>query len=413
VRLRRTPSTRHPATAIVTSTQVTRRVLPRLGVRKILLAGLTVTGLGQVWLFTISSTGSYQVNVLGGIMITAFGTGLTFPTTSVAVTSGVGPGERGLAGGLFVTAQQVGQAVGLAGLATIAATQTNAHDGSLVSVYKASFLAAIGISVVALLIVAKQMKARTAPKGPHDSDRTQRLSLTADPTETHPMPRPNRPLRIATIVETAPLTPHMVRIFVEGPELEGFAVGEFTDRYRRVSVRRDDPHLHRPRLGCQPVAANARFRRPRRRGRCGALGSHRPSRRHPHAQRLRRRIRPVTDVDWHLMVGDESVIRPSPSRSTRSTPGRLSLSSSRSGPPRTSSRSAPQAICACTGYAALSARARSPTFSCRQSARSTFPRAVVKHSSTARPKPSCASAVTSSRSEVSTETTYRPPDTGS
>lgn len=151
-------------TVMLTSTQLTRRVLPRFGVRKILLAGLATSGLGQVWLFTISAAGSYQLNVLGGIMITAFGMGLAFPTASVAVTSGVGPGERGLAGGLFVTAQQVGQAIGLAALATIAAAQTNAHHGSLVSGYKASFLVAIGIAVVAVLIVAIQMRARGAPR---------------------------------------------------------------------------------------------------------------------------------------------------------------------------------------------------------------------------------------------------------
>jgi EmrB/QacA subfamily drug resistance transporter len=152
-------------TVMLVSTQLTRRLLARFGVRKVLLAGLTITGLGQVWLHTISSTGSYQVNVLGGILITAFGMGLVFPTVSVAVTSGVGPSERGLAGGLFVTAQQLGQAIGLAALATVASAVTNAHDGSLVDGYQAAFLVSIGISVVAVLIVAIQMRTRAAPKG--------------------------------------------------------------------------------------------------------------------------------------------------------------------------------------------------------------------------------------------------------
>lgn len=151
-----------PATATVmpTATQLTRRVLPRFGVRKVLLTGLTIAGLGQIWLSTISDTGSYQVNILGGIMITAFGMGLSFPTASVAVTSGVGPGERGLAGGLFATAQQVGQAIGLAALATVAAAQTNAHAGSLVTGYRTAFLVAIGICAAAVLIVATQMHTR-------------------------------------------------------------------------------------------------------------------------------------------------------------------------------------------------------------------------------------------------------------
>jgi EmrB/QacA subfamily drug resistance transporter len=150
------------ATVMLVSTQLTRRVLGRFGVRKVLLAGLSITGLGQVWLHTISNGGSYQVNVLGGIMITAFGMGLVFPTVSVAVTAGVGPTERGLAGGLFVTAQQVGQAIGLAALATVATAVTNSHDGSLVSGYQAAFLVSIGISVLAILIVAIQMRSRAA-----------------------------------------------------------------------------------------------------------------------------------------------------------------------------------------------------------------------------------------------------------
>ena len=153
------------ATVMLVSTQLTRRVLARFGVRKTLLAGLTITGLGQVWLHTISSGGSYQANVLGGIMITAFGMGLVFPTVSVAVTAGVGPTERGLAGGLFVTAQQVGQAIGLATLATVATAVTNSHDGSLVSGYQAAFLVSIGISVLAILIVAIQMRSRAAASG--------------------------------------------------------------------------------------------------------------------------------------------------------------------------------------------------------------------------------------------------------
>jgi MFS family permease len=147
-------------TVIVTFTQLTRRVLPHLGVRKVLVAGLASVAIGQIWLSTISSTGSYQLNVLGGILLTAFGMGLTFPTASVAITAGVGPGERGLAGGLFVTSQQIGQAIGLAVLATVAAAVTNNHHGSLAGGYRAAYLVAIGFAVLAALIVAIQVRAR-------------------------------------------------------------------------------------------------------------------------------------------------------------------------------------------------------------------------------------------------------------
>ncbi len=152
-------------TVIVTSTQLTRRVLPHLGVRTVLVAGLTSVAIGQIWLSTISSTGSYQLNVLGGILLTAFGMGLTFPTASVAITAGVGPGERGLAGGLFVTSQQIGQAIGLAVLASVAAAVTNAHHGSLASGYRSAYLVAIGFALLAVLIVAIQMRARRSASG--------------------------------------------------------------------------------------------------------------------------------------------------------------------------------------------------------------------------------------------------------
>jgi len=122
------------------------------------------------------------------------------------------------------------------------------------------------------------------------------------------MPRPNRPPRITTIVETAALTPNMVRIVVEGPELEGFTVGEFTDHYvkcrfgettRTYTVRDWDASRLRLTLDfvvhgdagiAGPWAATARS------GDTLALsgpgGGYAPS----------------ADVAWHLMVGDEAVI---------------------------------------------------------------------------------------------------------
>src|SRR6201986_3347615 len=45
------------------------------------------------------------------------------------------------------------------------------------------------------------------------------------------MPRPNRPPRATTVVETHRLTPGMVRIVVEGPDLQAFPVGEYTDHF--------------------------------------------------------------------------------------------------------------------------------------------------------------------------------------
>jgi len=141
------------ATVMVVSVLLTRRLLARYGTKPLLAAGLFAVGVGQLWLSRIDAGGSYGVNVLGGLVFTAFGMGLVFPTASVAVTSRMGPSERGLAGGLFATAQQVGQAVGLATLATVAATYSAGAHGSLVRGYDLSFLISVGIVAVAFVIV--------------------------------------------------------------------------------------------------------------------------------------------------------------------------------------------------------------------------------------------------------------------
>jgi EmrB/QacA subfamily drug resistance transporter len=149
-----------PATATVMATSMflTRRLLARLGVKRMLLCGLAAMCVGQLWLSQISAGGSYQVNVLAGIMLSAFGLGLAFPTVSIAVTSGIPAHQQGVAGGLFVTAQQVGAAAGLAVLATIADARTRAAHGSLVAGYRMSFLVAVGLILVAAVIVLIQLR---------------------------------------------------------------------------------------------------------------------------------------------------------------------------------------------------------------------------------------------------------------
>ncbi|MCW2495914.1 MFS transporter [Jatrophihabitans sp.] len=139
-------------TALIVATQVARRLLPRMGGKRLLLIALVLVGIGQLWLSRMSAGGTYPVDVLGGIVFTAAGLGLAFPTASFTITSDVAPQQRGVAGGMFVTGQQVGAAVGLAVLATAAAARTT-HTGSLVDGYSLSYVIATGLIVVALLVL--------------------------------------------------------------------------------------------------------------------------------------------------------------------------------------------------------------------------------------------------------------------
>jgi EmrB/QacA subfamily drug resistance transporter len=158
------PST---ATVLTVSVLFTRRLLARFSIKSLLVVGLAATALGQLWLSQVRANGVYPSGVLPGILLTSLGIGIVFPTASVAVTAGVGPTERGLAGGLFVTAQQVGAAIGVAALATVAAAQTTAARGSLVAGYRLSYLLAVAVVVTALVIVMVQFRSAGRPHDHH------------------------------------------------------------------------------------------------------------------------------------------------------------------------------------------------------------------------------------------------------
>jgi EmrB/QacA subfamily drug resistance transporter len=144
-------------TVVLTSTLLTRRLLARFGVKALLLVGLACIAIGQFWLAHISAGDSYVSGILPGVLLTAFGLGLAFPTVSIAVTSGVEQHDQGLAGALFVTSQQTGMAAGLAVLATIAAARTEHLNDSLVAGYDLSFFIAAGLAVLGMAIVATQI----------------------------------------------------------------------------------------------------------------------------------------------------------------------------------------------------------------------------------------------------------------
>jgi EmrB/QacA subfamily drug resistance transporter len=208
------PST---VTVVLVSTLGTRRLLARPSIKAVLLAGLACMGAGQLWLAQITAGASYPVAVLPGLVLTAAGVGLTLPTASIAITSGVQASDQGLAGALFTTSQQTGAAVGLAILATAAAAATGGHGGSLVDGYRLSFLIATGLAVLAAIIVALQLRtgshrAETVPAGadrhagrdPHQprgpvgrgpaggADRVARLARGEQPSCPHRLARRSR-----------------------------------------------------------------------------------------------------------------------------------------------------------------------------------------------------------------------------
>lgn len=148
-----------PSTLVVmlTASQLTRRVLKRIGVKLTLLSGLASIAIGQFWLCHLAVHGTYGQYVLPGLLFTAFGMGLVFPAASIGATTGVAVGDQGIAAGLLNTTQQVGSAVGLAILATIASAVSKSSHHSLTPGFRVSYAIATGLVGLTVMFVLLQL----------------------------------------------------------------------------------------------------------------------------------------------------------------------------------------------------------------------------------------------------------------
>lgn len=108
------------AVVIMFGAQVSSRILPRSGVRPLLLTGTAVAAVGFVWMAQIHAHSGYWGNVFGPGCSISLALGLLFTPLAAAATSGVPYTEAGLASGVLNTSRQMGGSLGLAVLATVA-----------------------------------------------------------------------------------------------------------------------------------------------------------------------------------------------------------------------------------------------------------------------------------------------------
>jgi EmrB/QacA subfamily drug resistance transporter len=152
-------------TAIFTSA-VAAQLVTRIGVKPVLAIGMTSLTGGLVYFTQVSVGGSYLADLLPGFLLIAVGLGFSFVPISIAALAGIQPAEAGLASGLINTSQQIGGALGIAALSTIATTRTSdalasgaTQTQALVDGFHGAFfagviLAAIGI-VAALTLIRR------------------------------------------------------------------------------------------------------------------------------------------------------------------------------------------------------------------------------------------------------------------
>ncbi|UGS37125.1 putative MFS-type transporter EfpA [Capillimicrobium parvum] len=163
------------AVTIFVTAGLASTVVARIGVRATLTTGFVLAAGGLLWFSQISADGTYLGDVLFPSLLVAMGIGLFFVSGTMAATGGVAAHESGLASGLLNTSQQVGGALGLAVLATLAAERTTnalsdgaAQAAATVEGFQLAFLVGAGFALAGAVLAAlfvRPPRAAAEPEG--------------------------------------------------------------------------------------------------------------------------------------------------------------------------------------------------------------------------------------------------------
>ena len=158
---------------------ISARLVMRFGIRKPLAAGLALAALGLLLFARAPLDGHYVIDIMPGMILLGLGAGIALNPVLLAAMNDVEPSESGLASGLVNTAFMMGGALGLAVLASLAASQTGmaladgaGRGAALLVGYRAAFLAgacfaALGAVLGATLLRPRDVAASEAAMSTH------------------------------------------------------------------------------------------------------------------------------------------------------------------------------------------------------------------------------------------------------
>ena len=161
-----------PATVVMgtLSLRYTERLISRFTARGVLLPGLVLIAAGLTLFARSPADGTYLVDVLPPMVVMGFGIGVSMPALMSLAMSAATPEDAGLASGLVNTSVQVGGALGLAVLATVSATRSEALGQAgepvaeaLTGGYHLAFL--IGAALVAAAVLIGVLVLEREPNG--------------------------------------------------------------------------------------------------------------------------------------------------------------------------------------------------------------------------------------------------------
>jgi predicted MFS family arabinose efflux permease len=144
----------------------------RLTRRTLLVLGGSLTAAGFAWFGQISPDGAFLTDVLGPSLVTSIGFGLCLGPVVSTATFGVAPEETGMASGLLNSSRQIGAALGLAALGTVAhdrtgqvATPQSLNDGYALGLTLGAALLLAGV-LVALVVLPSAAAERARARRP-------------------------------------------------------------------------------------------------------------------------------------------------------------------------------------------------------------------------------------------------------
>ncbi len=165
-----------PANLIMASFSfgLSERMVNRFGLRWPLAVGLALAGLGLALFARAPLDGAYPTDVLPGMMLLGLGAGMAFNPVLLSAMNDVKPSDAGLASGLVNTSFMMGGALGLAILASLAASRsaalTTGGAGELVALnggYHAAFVVGSAFAFIAAGLGALLLKPSAAPAHTH------------------------------------------------------------------------------------------------------------------------------------------------------------------------------------------------------------------------------------------------------
>src|SRR5688572_31552391 len=164
------------------------RITMRFGAKRALIPSLLAIGAGMLLFARTPVDGSYVADVMPAMILVGIGAGLSFPALMTLAMSGATPADSGLASGLVNTSAQVGGAVGLAVLATLATERTRglvadgeAQMAALNSGFHLAYVVGAVFVVAALVIAATVLRSDGAAPAPAAEPESEREARRREP----------------------------------------------------------------------------------------------------------------------------------------------------------------------------------------------------------------------------------------